>query len=345
LTKLFPDDYDYTSVLKKREVDHVSLVRGASLFVVSPATANTIAKMAHGIADNFLTTALLATSAPILICPSMNPVMWNNTATQQNMKTLLSRGVRIMTPGEGPLACGTDGVGRLPEPEAIVAEIEKILNESEKLKGKKILVTAGGTLEPIDAVRVITNRGSGKMGRAIAEECYRMGADVTLLRSSSAVISDLPIHQVVFETAEELSDLVEKYVKNHDVLFHTAAVSDYTPTTKYDKKLDSAEAINLTLTPTSKILHHVKEWNPRILLVGFKAVYKMPEEKSIGVAQEKIRLSNADYIVVNDVGKEGIGFGVDDNEVTIISNRTKPVSIPRSSKTEIAKKLISSIFS
>lgn len=360
---LFPKGFDFREVLKQKEVEHVKLADSASLIVIAPATANTIAKLAYGLADDFLTTTVLATTAPVLICPSMNVHMWGNPLVQENLNKLKKLGYYILPPDSGQLACGYEGVGRLVEPQKIAEEIYQFLYQREKLKRKKIIVTAGGTSETIDAVRTITNRASGKMGVAIAEECYLRGADVLLLKSITAVntvkrqdtsevtrrgssdgggikrgIRSLKIE--TFETGMELSDLIKKDVKNYDILFHTAAVSDFIPEKINTKKLDSQRSIVLKLHPSPKILHQIKSWNSAIKLVGFKAVYKEEEKNLIQIGLQKLKDSNSDFIIVNDVGKEGIGFGAEENEVYVIGKEGFLAKIEKSPKKEVARKIL-----
>jgi len=341
---LIPQDFDYRQVLKNREVEHIKLADSASLLVIAPATANIIGKLAHGLADDFLTTTVLAATAPILICPSMNVNMWRNPILQDNLDKLSKLGYLIMQPDSGQLACGYKGVGRLAEPEKIADEILGLLSNREKLKDTKIIVTAGGTSEPIDAVRTITNRASGKMGLALAEECHQQGAEVLLIRSNTAVSSRFNIKEETFETAKDLENLIKKHIKSYDVLFHTAAVSDFIPEKYIDGKLDSKKPLNLILKPAAKIIHQIKTWNPKIKLIGFKAVYKEKEENLIKIGIKKLKESNSDFVIVNDVGREGVGFGVDTNEVYIISQKGFLAKISKNTKTEVAKKIIDAIF-
>lgn len=343
-TDLIPKNFDYKQVLKDREVEHIKLADSASLFVVAPATANTIAKLANGIADDFLTTTLLAATSPILICPSMNVHMWENSLTQENLEKLKTLHYYILHPDSGQLACGYEGVGRLADPQKISEEIFQLLFERERLKGKKIIVTAGGTSESIDAVRTITNRASGKMGTAIADACFVQGADVLLLRAKSSVISRFNIKSEVFETANDLEGLIKRHVNNYNVIFHTAAVSDFIPEEKIETKLDSAKPFILKLKPIPKIISRIKEWNSKIKLIGFKAIYKLSEKELIKKGISKLKESNSDFIIVNDVGKEGVGFAVDTNEVYIISPKGLLAKIEKSPKKEIARKILEYIF-
>lgn len=338
--KLFEKNFDYTKVLKKKKVDHIELADSADIVVIAPATANILAKLAHGIADDFLTTTVLATAAPVLIFPSMNVHIWENQAVQDNVKILKERGYFVFEPDEGDLACGYQGKGRLPDVEKIKNEIVKILKKRNQLQGKKILVTAGGTQEKIDEVRFITNKSSGKMGTAIAEICFQKGAEVLLLLAQSSVKPRFHIPQKIFSTSEELEKLIQQEVKNYDVIFHTAAVSDFHVKKPFNGKISSKKNINLELVPSKKIINSIKKLNPQIKLVAFKAEYglKIRDVKKIGT--EKIKESDADAVVINEVGKNDRGFGVDTNEVDVVFSNGFVKKIKLASKNVIAEKLI-----
>ncbi len=341
---LFEDNFSYEQVLKRRKVDHIELAKQADLFVIAPATANIMAKMASGIADDFLTTALLATHSPVLICPSMNDVMWYHPATQRNLHTLESFGYEVFSPASGSLACGTEGIGRLQEPRDIAQEITKILVRTTKLKGKKVLVTGGGTIEPIDNVRVITNRGSGKMGKALAEICYRYGAEVKFIHSEQSVRSHLPIQSIPFQSLNDLSEILEKEVPNSDLLFHTAAVSDFT-SDAVAGKIESSKEIRIELKPTPKIINRIKKWNPKIQLIGFKAITSN-SGKEISLQSEKLfNNANTDYVVVNDVSRHDIGFEANENEVYVVSRDQKVHKIDKASKIHVAEEILKIVFS
>lgn len=341
LIELFDSKFSTDKILKERKVDHIEIAKTADLIVVAPATANTIANLAHGRADDFLTTTILATRAPVLICPSMNDQMWLHQAVQENIQKIQTYGYMIMKPEEGSLACGTDGIGRLPSIDNIKKAIDKILRLKTSLKGKKILVTAGGTEEPLDTVRVLTNRSSGKMGIALAEECYSRGAEVLLLRSKTAQISPYPVKQLEFRTAQDLQSLLKEYTNDYDVLIHTAAVSDFTVDT-LPGKIDSGKEIRITLKPTEKIINKIKQWNENIILIGFKAISGSLDDTIEKI--ERLRTeSQADYIIVNDISRNDIGFECDDNEVTIIDKTGKQEKINKMSKKAIARKIIDSI--
>ena len=341
--KLFDKNFNYKRILKDRKVDHIDIAKNTDLFIIAPATANTIAKLANGVADNFLITTVLATTSPVLVCPSMNTNMWFHKATQKNIKTLMSYEYYVMDPESGDLACGTVGLGRLPKIEAIVKVTEEILKKSKSLRGKSIIITAGGTTEPIDSARLITNRSTGKMGIALAEECYRRGAEVLLVKSASSVNSFLPFPQLTFQSVNNLETILKNKVPSFNYIIHAAAVSDFT-IEKIEGKLSSAKPVNLTLIPTHKIINEIKKWHPLIKLIGFKALHGIDEEKLKTITQEKFKDTNADYLIVNDISREDVGFGANDNEVYIVSKNGDIKKINKSSKKEIAKIIIDKIL-
>lgn len=326
---------------------HIGLAKSGDLFVIAPSTANTIAKLAHGLADNLLTTTTLATNSPIIICPAMNTIMWNNPATQENVQKLKQRRVNFLGPEKGNLACGDIGVGRLVDINDIKKQALNILKKRKSLSGKKIIVTAGGTVEPIDNVRVITNRSSGKMGTAIAQECFLRGADVAFLRANSSVAPKVFIQEEIFETSDQLYALIKKHAKDADAIFHVAAVSDFAPKTHFSGKLDSHNSYNIKLVPQRKIINEIKKINPKIFVVAFKAVYKKEGEKMVKIAKEKLDTGAIDVVVVNDIGKKNCGFSVDTNEVIVVQKNKKVakatfdvVKIPLTSKKEVARELV-----
>ena len=343
-TDLFKKDFDYKKVLAEKKVDHIEVALLADLFVIAPATANTMAKIAHGIADDFLTTSLLATTAPVLLCPSMNTNMWQHPATLRNRELIRKMGYIILSPDVGDLACGTWGAGRLPPIASIVQATETLLTRTKQLAGKRILVTAGGTQEAIDAVRVITNRSSGKMGTALADACWGRGAKVILLRAKNSQVPRLPVEEKLFETSSELESFLKELIPHVDIVIHNAAVSDYLPDKIINDKLDSSKNFALHLKPAKKLLHQIKKWNPKVYLIGFKAVYQLDEAKLIEEGKKKLKASNADYIVVNDVGRPGIGFGADDNEVYIIGTKGPVDKIAKAPKRIVAEKILDWIF-
>jgi len=343
--ELFEKGFDYKDVLKSRTVNHIALADKANCMIIAPATANSIAKLTHGIADDFLTTTALAMIAPIILCPSMNVNMWNNPIVQENIAELRRRGYHIVEPAVGMLACGYEGMGRLANIQTIKEEVIKILESANSLRGKKIIVTAGGTMEKIDEVRYITNRSSGKMGIAIAEECSMRGADVLLLRAKSSIKPRYFIKEQLFTTAGELFSMVKKYTKGYQYFYHTAAVSDFTVKNKIKGKLSSKLPVSIHLKPQIKILDEIKKINPKMCLIAFKAECISDRKKLIQAALLRLNESKADVIIANDISMSDRGFEVDTNEVTIILSNGTTKHVPLASKKEIAKNIISYIHS
>lgn len=336
---LFEKNFNYKTILKNRKVDHIELADKADLFIVVPATANIIGKIAHGIADDFLTTTLLATQAPVLICPSMNIHMWTNPIVQENITKLKTQGYSIIDPDSGMLACGYEGQGRLADTKRITQEILTLLQKKDSLKGKRIIVTAGGTREPIDDIRFIANRSSGKMGVAIAETCYLQGADVLLLRAKNAVTPRYPIQEETFETADELASLLKNHAPKYNICFHTAAVSDFKIAIQIGK-IPSEQSLTLQLMPREKIYSQIKESNPRIKLIAFKAEWKKNDKELLEEAKRKLHNSNIDFIVVNDVGRTNQGFNVDTNEAIVVTKDGTYKKFPLQSKRQLADEII-----
>lgn len=337
---LFEKNFDYKEVLKRRKVEHIELADKTDVMVIAPATANIIGKLAHGIADDFLTTTTLAVTAPIIICPSMNVNMWNNPIVQENVAKLKSIGHQIIEPAVGMLACGYKGVGRLEDVKIIKNEVLKQIRRSDSLKGKKIIITAGGTIEKIDEVRFIANRSSGKMGVAIAEECYLRGADVLLLRAKSSVAPRYLIKEKIFNTAEELLLLIKENLKNTDFFYQVAAVSDYKVEQSFEGKLSSKKSVTLELIPQIKIINQIKKLSPKTALIAFKAEYNLGKKSLVKKALEKLKEAEADAVIINDISREDRGFESDNNEVYIVSSDKSVKKIPLSSKREIGKKIV-----
>ena len=338
-TELFEKGFDYKNILKERKVDHIEIAKKADVFVVVPATANTIAKIAHGIADDFLTITLLATEAPVIICPAMNVNIWNNPIVQDNVAKLRRTGYEIVEPAEGILACGLEGKGRLADIEVIKQEIYSQLKRTDSLKGKRILITSGGTSEKIDEVRYITNRSSGKMGAAIAEECYTRGAEVLILRAKNSIKPRYAIQEEQFVTTEDLYELVKKNILNFDVIFHVAAVSDFKTEKQSSGKISSDKSINLTLVPQIKISDQIKKLNPSVKFIAFKAEYNLTEKELIKAAEKKLRESSADAIIANDVSRKDSGFEADFNEVLVV-NKQGVHKVSYASKREVARRVV-----
>ncbi|MBU4099348.1 bifunctional phosphopantothenoylcysteine decarboxylase/phosphopantothenate--cysteine ligase CoaBC [Patescibacteria group bacterium] len=341
--ELFEKCFDYKNILKNRKVDHIEIAQKADVFIVAPATANTIAKIAYGIADDFLTTALLATKAPVIICPTMNTNMWNNPVVEENIVKLKNKGYQIIEPMEGMLACGIEGKGKLADISIIKEEINLLLARSNSLKGKKIIITSGGTSEKIDEIRYITNRSSGKMGAAIAEECYLRGAEVLLLRARNSTKPRYQIPKELFVTTEDLYTLVKKNIGDADIIFHVAAVSDFRTEKPRPGKISSDKSVTLKLIPQIKISDQIKKINPDIKLIIFKAEYGLGKKELIKAAEIKLEESQADAIIANDVSRKDRGFESDFNEVLIVHKVDKVCKVhkvPFSSKREVAKEII-----
>ena len=315
-------------------VEHVALAKLAEVFVIAPATANIIAKAANGIADDMLSTTLLATKAPVLIAPAMNTGMWTAEATQANVETLKARGVQTIGPGSGRLACGDEGAGRMSEPAEIADAICGILNPKRDLAGLKVLVTAGATRERIDPVRFITNDSSGKMGFALAEAARDRGADVTAVCGSVSVPVPESIRTIRIETAQELYDVMMKEAPGQDIVIQAAAVCDYRAEQQANTKLkkEKGKAVKLTLTENPDIAQAVGEKKKKgQTLVGFAAETDHVKEN----AAEKLKKKKLDLIVANDVTAPGAGFNVDTNIATLIT-KDGTEELPLQSKRQLA---------
>ncbi len=320
---------------------HIDWARWADLFIVCPATANTIAKVAHGLADNALTTTLLATTAPLIFCPAMNKEMYANPAYQDNEALLRQRGCHIVTPGSGELACGEVGWGRLAELTDILDAVKNSLRQPKDFYGRKVLVTAGPTFEPLDPVRYLGNRSSGKMGYALAEQAALRGAEVTLITGPSQERPFSGITVIRVATAAEMDDAVQHSLPAADFLFMAAAVSDYRPETASSHKIKkSSDAISLALTRTRDILKTAGENKGRRIHVGF-SVETLDE---IRASQRKLEEKNLDMIVINNPLEEGAGFAVDTNVVTLLRRGSEPESWPKMSKQEVADKILTEVL-
>lgn len=328
----------YTHTFKEEnpgQVSHIHFADWADIAVVAPLTANTLGKMAHGIADNFVTSALMATSCPIFTIPAMNQHMYENQATQENIEALRGRQLYVMNPDEGFLAEGYSGKGRFPTQERILDELNLFIRQTDDqlpLKGKSVMVTAGGTKERLDPVRFLSNDSSGKMGHALAEAAWERGADVTLITASQLpVSSNITVKRV--ESAKDMYTAVSQDFESMDALIMAAAVSDYTPDKSFDQKMKKQDQMTLTFTKNPDILKEMgKRKRPDQCLVGFAA----ETENVVGYAEKKLEEKQADLIVANDVGKKDRGFNVDKNEVIFISRDKEPLTIQLKEKKEIA---------
>jgi phosphopantothenoylcysteine decarboxylase/phosphopantothenate--cysteine ligase len=325
---------------KTWNVQHIALANWADAFLVAPVTANVIGKIANGIADDVLTTTIMATKAPILLAPAMNTNMYLNPVTQQNLAKLVSLGYQVIEPATGMLACGIEGPGRLPEPAVIVDKLLNLLDRCQDLKGKRILITAGGTREPIDPVRYIGNRSSGKMGYALAEAAARRGADVILISgpSSLPVPDRVTIKRV--ETAAQMHAAVLAEFDTVDIVIKAAAVADYRPEMVAEQKIKkSGETLTINLVKNPDILLDLGQRKKRQLLIGFAA-----ETQDLMIhAQEKLTKKNLDMIVANDVTLPGAGFNIDTNIVKIIYKNGDIEELPQLSKQQIAEILLNKI--
>ncbi|MBQ9197252.1 MAG: bifunctional phosphopantothenoylcysteine decarboxylase/phosphopantothenate--cysteine ligase CoaBC [Clostridia bacterium] len=324
------------------EVEHVALAKKADLFVIAPATANIMAKMAHGIADDMLSTTVLATRAPILLAPAMNTGMWENAATQENLRILQSRGVTTIGPEGGFLACGDTGAGRMSEPADIVTRCGEMLAVTRDMAGLNVLVTAGPTQEAVDPVRFITNRSSGKMGYAIAGEAARRGARVTLVTGPVRLSAPAGVEAVPVTTTEELLDAMLRLCPEQDIVIQAAAPADYKPREAAPQKLKKQGdgSLTLELVPTPDVAKAVGERKkPGQTLVGFAA----ETEKLTDNAMKKLDAKNLDMIVANDVTRPGAGFDVDTNIAEFIT-RTGREEMPLMTKQALAGEILSRIM-
>jgi phosphopantothenoylcysteine decarboxylase / phosphopantothenate---cysteine ligase len=327
-------------------LSHLELVERADAFLIAPASANTVAKLATGQADNLLTAAALACRRPLIVAPAMNAAMYEHPATQENLARLRERGATVLDPGTGSLASlGEYGIGRLPEPPELLAAFEAALRAGRELDGLEVLVTAGGTREPIDAVRYVGNRSSGRMGFALAEEAARRGAAVTVVAANVSLPRRAGITYVDVATAEELAAACEQRFERADVLLMAAAVADYRPQLPHAGKLKkeaTGAELALRLVRTTDVLATLAaRRRPGQLLVGFAAEHG---EDGLAYAREKLERKGLDAIVVNDVSMPGIAFDAAENEVTVLTESGK-LHVPRASKAEVASAILDAVLS
>ncbi len=309
LTELMEDDQSWT-------IGHISLADKADAYLVAPATANIIAKMAYGLADDLLSSTLLASKKPLIVAPAMNDNMYSHPATQENLETLHRRGTIIVSPGEGYLACGKIGTGRLADIPDILGALDYVLHPDKSLAGKKVLVSAGPTREAIDPVRYLSNHSSGKMGYAIAEAAYNLGANVTLVSGPVSLRPPYGVHTVPVISAAEMAEALLDRFDDSDIVVMAAAVADYRPSESSAHKIKKTDQPqDIPLTPTLDILKEMGQRKSRQVLVGFAA----ETDNLLQYAQSKIDAKNLDFMVANDVSQPGIGFGSDKNTVTFIT--------------------------
>jgi phosphopantothenoylcysteine decarboxylase / phosphopantothenate---cysteine ligase len=321
-------------------IEHIAVAQRTDLLLVAPATADILAKFARGIADDFLTTLYLASTAPVVVAPAMNVNMWNHAATQENVEMLRARGVKIIDPDEGYLACGMTGAGRLAGQDAIVAAVHEALHSVRDLAGQKVLVTAGPTRENVDPVRYFTNRSSGKMGYAVAEAAARRGAQVILVSGPTSLDAPPGVERIDVQSADEMHRAVLEKIAGCSVAIFAAAVADYRPTAANEQKIKrTAESLNIALEPTPDILAAVARSKGERLIVGFAAETEHVAEN----ARKKLAAKNADLIVANDVTAEGAGFDHDTNIVTLIARDGRHLPLPRMSKSEVAQHILDEV--
>jgi phosphopantothenoylcysteine decarboxylase/phosphopantothenate--cysteine ligase len=319
-------------------IEHIAVAQSIDALLVAPATADVLAQFAQGLASDFLTTLYLATSAPVVVAPAMNVNMWNHPATQANLEILRQRGVKIVEPGSGYLACGMTGEGRLAENEKIVAAVLESLGASQDFAGETVLITAGPTREKIDPARYLTNRSSGRMGYALAEAALRRGARVMVVTGPTALTPPAAAEVTKVESAEQMLEAVLALLPKATIVIKTAAVSDYRLKSVSAQKIKRKGPITLDLEPTSDILKEISVRKESQIVVGFAA----ETENVLENARQKLSAKNLDAIVVNDVSREGVGFDSDRNEVTIITH-DEVVEVPETTKWDIAQRVLDQV--
>jgi len=321
-------------------IEHIDAAQSTDALVVAPATADILAKFAHGIAADFLTTMYLATTAPVIVAPAMNVNMWNHPATQANLEILANRNVRIVQPESGYLACGMVGAGRLAENSAIVDAVLGVLHHRNDLAGETVLITAGGTREALDPVRFLGNRSSGKMGYAMAEAAQRRGARVILVSAPTALRAPAGVELIPVITTQQMRDEVLGRLDQATIVIKAAAVADYRPRAQAEQKLRRSGPLTLELEPTEDILAAVVEQRrPGMFIIGFAA----ETEDVLAHGRDKLLRKGADAIVLNDVSREGVGFDSDRNAVTFLT-RDRAIELPELSKRELADQILDEIL-
>lgn len=323
-------------------VEHIALAKRADLFVVAPATANLLGKLAGGIADDFLSTTIMATQAPILLAPAMNTQMYHNPAVQRNLNTLRQRGMLIMEPASGMLACGTEGDGRLPEPVDIVRRVEEHFAHAHTMAGLKVLVTAGGTREAIDPVRYIGNRSSGKMGYALAKAAAERGADVVLISGPVSLMPPSGVRMVLVESAMQMRDAVLSEFPDTNIVIKAAAVADYRPEAAESQKIKkNSDSLTLQLIKNPDILAELGRIKTNQFLVGFAA----ETQDLLKNAAEKLRKKNLDMLVANDVTAAGAGFESNTNIVKVLFPDGTMDELPQMTKLELGDLILDRVLS
>ena len=332
-----PVEVDQWSRPTEPGVDHVELSRWADLLLIAPATANVLGKLAAGVADDALTTYALAHRRELLLAPAMNTVMWGKPAVQESLATLRDRGAHVVEPGSGELACGDEGEGRLAEPGTIVDAALRLLPRRGPLEGLRVLVTAGPTREPVDLVRVLTNRSSGRMGVALARQAALLGARVTLVHGPLAVPPPLGVACRPVETAAEMGTALEELAPECDAAFLVAAVSDYRPARRVEGKMDRRDgALTLELEPVPDLAAALGSRRDRPYLVVFAAEAGPDRERAVA----KMRAKGADAVVLNDVSAPGLGMEAGENEVTVITASGEERRVARAAKETVAREIL-----
>jgi len=322
-------------------IEHIAVAQRTDLLLVAPATADIIAKFSRGISDDFLTTLYLATTAPVVVAPAMNVNMWNHPATQENLDRLRVRGVQVVNPDEGYLACGMTGAGRLAGQEAIVAAVREVLQIRRDLEGQTILLTAGPTQEDLDPVRFLTNRSSGRMGYAVAEAAAQRGAKVIVISGPTTLETPAGVTRVDVRTAAEMLRAVEDHFAQATTAVFAAAVADYRPVVVAAQKIKkTAEEMTLRLEPNPDILATIARKKGNRLVVGFAAETGKVAEN----ARKKLAEKNADLIVANDVTAEGAGFDVGTNIVTLFARDGRDLPLPKMTKREVAHRILDEVL-
>jgi len=337
ITGMFPAGEDQAANFDSA-IEHIAVAQSIDALVVAPATADALAHFAHGIASDFLSTLYLATTAPVIVAPAMNVNMWNHPATQANLETLRGRGVKVVEPGAGYLACGMTGSGRLAENEAVVAAVLEALGAVQDFVGETVLITAGPTREKIDPARYLSNRSSGRMGYAMAEAALRRGARVLLVSGPTALTPPGAAEVARVESAEQMRDVVLNLLPQSTIVIKTAAVSDYRAKSASAQKIKRKGPLTLDLEPTADILKEISLRKQSQIVVGFAA----ETENVLENARQKLSAKQLDAIVVNDVSHEGVGFDSDRNEVTIITH-DDVVEVPRTTKLEVAQRVLDQV--
>jgi len=322
-------------------IEHIAVAQRTDLLLVAPATADILAKFARGIADDFLTTLYLASTAPVVVAPAMNVNMWNHAATQENIEMLRARGVHIVDPDQGYLACGMTGAGRLAGQEAIVAAVREVLRVKRDLEGQTVLVTAGPTCEDLDPVRYLTNRSSGKMGYAVAEAAAHRGARVILVSGPTALETPPNVERIDVRSASEMYRMVLDTFPASSIAIFAAAVADYRPAEMLDYKIKrDKEPITVKLEPNPDIIAATAQNKGERIIVGFAAETERVAEN----ARKKLAAKNADLIVANDVTAEGAGFDHDTNIVTLFARDGRDLPLPKMGKKEVAQRILDEVI-